>query len=159
MFKKKIDDENGEDQYSFSTRFWVQAVILGMLIILIGFSTQRTANKTEELNREALAYGQQTNDCLSQTLGALRNVRKVNDDISKLNDRRDEVTNNLIVGLASIPADLPPEEVQKQTGDVIEKYLRDRKDITDESNELLRQRADAQTQYPEPNCGDKLPGE
>lgn len=95
MFHKRADGT-----YVFTRRFWVTAFIAGTLICLIGFSTQRTANRTDALSEETRAYANQTNECLVQVIDVLTTRVGYNDEIAKLDSRRQQVWENLVTDLS-----------------------------------------------------------
>lgn len=166
MFEKKDDGEWG-----YSRRFWIQAIILALLICGIGYSTQRTANRTEQLSRETIAYAQQTNDCLKQLLGALGGSRAANKEIDALVDARSDVVDRraalwqqFIVDLAQISTDLPQSERDRLSTPIVAKFLADTAAVEADNARINKDRQAALARramnaFPDPNCGNKLPGQ
>lgn len=166
MFEKKDDGEWG-----YSRRFWVQAIILGLLICAIGYSTQRTYSKTEELSRETIAYAQQTNDCLNQVISATKARVEANKEIDSLIDARSTVVDQraqiwqqFIVDLAQISTDLPQPERDRLAAPIIAKFFSDTGKVEAQNAQINKDRqaalaARTANPYPEPNCGNKLPGQ
>lgn len=166
MFKRQDDGT-----YSFSGRFWVQALIMLLLICAIGFSTQRTANKTEELSRETIAYAEQTNDCLNQLLIALDSRIKFNLELdalvgqrASLDDKRFAAWDEFIIGLARISTDLPQSERDRLAAPLVATYLQKIDELRKEGDQINRDRQiaidkRAENPYPAPNCGRDLPGQ
>lgn len=166
MFEKKDDGEWG-----YSRRFWVQALVLGLLVCAIGYSTQRTYVKTTELSQETSAYAQQTNDCLKQMLEALKARSETTKQLDVLVDQRSAVVDHraqiwqqFIVDLAQISTDLPQKERDRLAAPIIAKFLSDTIKVEADNNKINKDRqlalADrAQNPYPDPTCGDKLPGQ
>lgn len=147
MFKK---DENGI--YSLSGRFWIQAIVLLLLICAVGVSTQRTANKTEALSRETISYARQTNDCLSQLAATLKRRSELADSDSKLNaDEREAIQTLFTDALDTNLAD--PNAKQS----ILNKYFSRVGPIREQRANNAQERAN--NTYPDPNCGNKLPGE
>lgn len=147
MFKKREDGE-----YSFSGRFWIQAIILLLLICAIGVSTQRTANETNDLSAATIAYAKQTNDCLAQVITTLKTRISYNADVDDLNARdraaRDELFQEALSTNLADP-------VAKQS--ILNEYFTTINKIAVERQRKLDARDN--TEYPNPNCGNKLPGE
>lgn len=166
MFEKKDDGEWG-----YSRRFWVQVIILGLLICAIGFSTQRTANRTANLSRETIAYAQQTNDCLAQLLRAQEARAEYNKQLDTLIDARSAVVDKraalwqqFIVDLGQISTDLPQSERDRLNAPILAKFLADTAAVEAENAQINRDRQEAlkkraENQFPSPNCGNKLPGQ
>ena len=166
MFEKKDDGEWG-----YSRRFWVQAVILALLIIAIGYSTQRTATRTENLSRETISYAQQTNDCLQQLLTSLnsrtddtKELDKLIDDRSAVVDQRAQLWQQFIVDLAQISTDLPQHERDRLAAPIIAKFLSDTSKVEAQNAQINKDRQAALLKragktLPDPTCGNKLPGQ
>ena len=152
MFKKHEDGT-----YSFSSRFWVQVIVLGLLIVMIGYSTQRTASRTEDLSRETIAYAKQTNDCLNQVVATLKDRTALNAQLDALATRRDAANLSLVNEIGSIPEAGTPEQRREGYRLARAHYTETRAQIDRERAELLEQRA--AKPYPDPSCGNKLPGE
>lgn len=157
MFKRHDDGT-----YSFTSRFWVQAIIMGLLICMIGWSTQRTANRTEQLSQEVIRLAEETQDCLNQLI-------TVNKARSALNSQRDDLSEHqrleilrmfqsLLSPPASIAALSPTDPVRQKWGeDVARVYVMsiasDQKKIDDLKAELTAH------PIPDPNCGNKPLGQ
>lgn len=164
MFKK--DDEGN---YAFSSRFWAQAIILGLLICAIGFSTQRTANRTEQLSQDTVTYAEQTNDCLKQLLEAVKARAEFTTQLDILIDARASVVDRraavwleFINDIAKISTDLPQSERDRLSRPIIDKFMAASAQIEAENTKINNDRkaaltARAMRAYPDPSCGDKLP--
>lgn len=166
MFEKKDDGEWG-----YSRRFWVQAIILALLICAIGYSTQRTASRTEKLSQETISYAQQTNDCLKQLLSALNDRQAAQKQVEVLIDARSAVVDKraalwqqFIVDLGQISTDLPQSERDRLNAPILAKFLADTSRVEAENAKINRDRQGAllkraENRFPDPNCGSKLPGQ
>lgn len=162
MFEKKDDGEFG-----YSRRFWVQAVILALLIIAIGFSTQRTANRTAQLSQETIAYAQQTQDCFNQLSSALKERSRIAlEDNAESQRQRSEVA-KWLNDLLAPPPDIKKIQLEdpnynanpqyvKWGIEVTQMHLKVINDSLAEQDRLDKERA--AHPIPEPNCGNKLPG-
>lgn len=96
VFTKKADGT-----YRYSTRFWVVAAIAATLITLIGFSTQRTADRTDALSKETRSYADQTNQCLADVVKVLTTRVGYNEALDGLDKRRQAVWEQLVTDLAA----------------------------------------------------------
>ena len=96
MFEKKADGT-----YRFSRRFWVYTTIATLIICWIGWRTQDTANRVENQVQTNTAFAAQTNDCLKQVVDVLTTRVGYNEEIAKLDKRRDTALETLIADLAT----------------------------------------------------------
>lgn len=147
MFKKHEDGT-----YSFSGRFWVQAIVLLLLICAIGVSTQRTANKTNDLSAETIAYAQQTNDCLQQLLGVLNDRKGYNLLVDDLNAKDRAARDKLFQD--ALTTNLADPEAKQA---ILNAYFKAINDLNRQRNDALDARN--KNEFPDPTCGNKLPGQ
>lgn len=152
MFKK-----NSDGTYSFTNRFWVQAIILGLLIVAIAWKTQVTANRTEQLYRDTRAYALQTQDCLTQLIGTLKDRTSYNDQLASLDAQQRGVWTLLVVEMAQIDPTLRTPERDIKARAAMEKFFAANKSIDAAREELLDARA--AKPYPDPTCGNTIPGD
>lgn len=166
MFRKHEDGT-----YAFSGRVWIYVVIASVLICFIGWRTQTTADRTEALNRETVDYARQTNDCLAQVTKALairadttKQLDSLVDARSSVIDRRSDVWEKFIVDLAQISTDLPQSQRDELAKPIISTFIADDSELDTENAKINTDRASAlayraANPYPDPNCGNKLPGQ
>lgn len=95
MLTKKSDGT-----YRYSTRFWVIVAISMMMFGFIGWKTQDTADRVEDQVNFTTAYGFQTNDCLNQLISVLTTRVGYNEEIAKLDARRQQIWEQLVSDLS-----------------------------------------------------------
>jgi len=155
MFRRRKDGS-----FSYSERFWVQAIVLLLLIVVIGFNTQRTANRTERISQETIMFAQQTNECLGRVIQVLEQRSRINIE----NDDISQVERTAIFDLLTEAVNPPPEIAALSPADqrrqdwaegLIIKYLNVYGAAEQRAAELAEQRR--ATAYPDPDCGLRLP--
>lgn len=152
-------------------RVWVVLVLAGVFICWIGYNTQAARSDTERVSRETQAYALQTNDCLTQMLQAIiertaynKQLDSLVDQRSALIDRRNAAYNKLITEMERIN-DLEDRQARSRLrGLVFEEFQTENTQIDTENAKINQDRRDAlrlraEKQYPDPACGNKLPGE
>lgn len=164
-------EKNDDGEWGYSRRFWIQVIVLGLLICGIGFSTQRTADRTEALSQETIAYAEQTNECLQKLLQAINDRAEANKQLDKLVDDRSAVVDKragiwqkFINDLALIPTSLPQDERDRRSAPIIATFLKETAVVEAENARINADRraalqARAEKQYPNPECTNKLPGQ
>jgi cytolysin (calcineurin-like family phosphatase) len=95
MFKKKADGT-----YAYSSRFWTYVVIATFFIVWIGVRTQQTADQVENQAAATAEFANETNACLVQVVNVLTTRVGYNDDIAKLDERRQAVWEQLVTDLS-----------------------------------------------------------
>lgn len=96
MFKKHEDGT-----YSFSVRFWTYACVATVIICWIGWRTQDTANKVEDQAAATAQFANDTNNCLVDVVDVLTTRVGYNDEIAKLDARRQMIWDHLVDELAA----------------------------------------------------------
>lgn len=105
--------DNDDGTYSLTKRFWLQVIIIGLLIVAIGLNTQRAYNRTERLNNELTALTNQTAHCMSELLTTINARSAITTENDKLSvEQRDALAtannaqNDWIASLLNPPRDI-----------------------------------------------------
>lgn len=160
-----------DDERKLPTRVWVVLLLAGIFICWIGWNTQVARDRTEQIAQETLQYATQTNDCLTQMLRTLDERTEYNKQLDELVDARSAVVDKraalwqkFVGDLAKISTDLPQAERDRQAAPVIAQFMINSQQVESENAKINADRRQALAeratkQYPDPTCGDKLPGE
>jgi predicted nucleic acid-binding protein len=152
MFTRNRDDDG---EYRLTNRFWVIVAVAAVIVGYIGWRTQQTADQVQDQTQRTEQFAKQTNDCLNQVVGTLKDRTNLNASLDDLVNRRTQIWTNLVVGLAAIDPDMRQPERDVAAKLVLQHFFEANGAIDRERADLLRQRADKP--YPEPNCGQEMP--
>lgn len=152
MFTRKKDSDG---EYRLTNRFWFVVAIATILIGVIGWRTQDTADKVQAQAAYNTQVAEQTNDCLNQLLATLKERVSFNDEVSDLRSKRDDIWMSFIVALAAIPTDQPQAERDAQAKPVIDKFFSANKALDQARADALANRNEVP--YPPENCGEVKP--
>lgn len=147
--------KRADGTYEFTRRFWVTVIIASVLICAIGYSTQRTANRTDALSAETRVYANQTNQCLADVVNVLTTRVGYNEKIDKLDERRRELDARRQAVWEQLVADLSKANNDRGLNmDALAKFeqantalKRDQAAVAADQAQLVKERAE--NQYPE----------
>jgi hypothetical protein len=155
LYAKYIRDREGphmltkktDGTYRYSTRFWVICAVSAMMFGFIGWRTQDTADRVEDQVNFTTAYGFQTNDCLNQLISVLTTRVGYNEEIAKLDARRQQIWEQLVTDLAD------SEGNTSLNRGALDRFFEANEGIKSDQAKIAQQRE--KNQYPD--CSQDLP--
>jgi hypothetical protein len=134
-------------------RIWAIVLIAAVIIGWIGWRTQETANRTEQLSRDTLDYAVQTQDCLNQITATLKYRTAFTPALDKLEDMESAALENLVRDVTRINVSSPEDQAALQQS--FKRYLDTVAKTRQARTEIASARGDRE--YPEPACGQDIP--
>ena len=104
--------------------FWVYLVLAAVVVGWIGVRTQITADRQEAEAARAVAFADQTHQCLQDVVANLRARAAITDNADRLNSEQHRVISEMIAAVATAPLDRKQEVLDQYLPHIVEAQQR-----------------------------------